>query len=327
MDQEKKISEDYLKDILTKNFLKIMPVFYEMQSTFLSGIYKRYGNLEGANIVIYFAKNLHLEILRRREEDLDFNLSLDKFWLNHKNVQQPQHKVINVSKNTGLPKETTRRKIIELVKKKHIKKIEKNQICWEPIDFYKDSYIKIIDEEINYLSKFIFEETKILNIEVPFNKIQKEIRGNFSFYWYHYLDVQLRYMRNWQDELKDLELLVIILQCIIQTINYMAKKKSNFEQNGLKNFKMNKNMDFKDANISATSVSEVTGIPRATCIRKLESLVKDHALKKDLSSKRYHLFLDKNNEEENLVYGRTGIKKTIEIFSNFSAVVLRALLR
>ena len=31
----------------------------------------------------------------------------------------------------------------------------------------------------------------------------------------------------------------------IQTINYMAKKKSNFEQNGLKNFKMNKNMDFK----------------------------------------------------------------------------------
>ena len=96
MDQEKKISEDYLKDILTKNFLKIMPVFYEMQSTFLSGIYKRYGNLEGANIVIYFAKNLHLEILRRREEDLDFNLSLDKFWLNHKNVQQPQHKVINV---------------------------------------------------------------------------------------------------------------------------------------------------------------------------------------------------------------------------------------
>ena len=46
MDTDKKISEDFLKDILTKNFLKIMPVFYEMQSTFLSGIYKRYGNLD-----------------------------------------------------------------------------------------------------------------------------------------------------------------------------------------------------------------------------------------------------------------------------------------
>ena len=61
--------------------------------------------------MLYILQNLHLEILReKREDDLDFNLSLDKFWLNHKNVQQPQHKVINVSKNTGLPKETTRRK-------------------------------------------------------------------------------------------------------------------------------------------------------------------------------------------------------------------------
>ena len=326
MDQTKKISETNIKEVLTKNFLKIMPVFYEMQSTFLSGIYKRYGNLEGANIVIFFAKNLHLEILRKREEDLDYSLALDMFWINHKNIIQPQHKVIQVSKNTGLPKETARRKIIELVKKKHIKKFEKNQLRWEPIDFYKESYLKIIDEEINYLSKFIFEETKILNIDYPYGKIQKEIKNNFSFYWYHYLDVQLRYMKSWQDELGDLELLVIILQCIIQTVNYMAKKKSGTE-GGVQYAKIIKNMEYKDANISATSVSEVTGIPRATCIRKLESLVKSQTLKKDLSSKRYHLYLDKNNEEENLVYGKNGIEKTIEIFSNFSSIALRALLR
>ena len=86
-------------------------------------------------------------------------------------------------------------------------------------------------------------------------------------------------------------------------------------------------MEYKDANISATSVAEVTGIPRATCIRKLESLVKNQTLNKDLSSKRYHLLLDKNNEEENLVYGKNGIEKTIEIFSNFSSIALRALLR
>ena len=66
MDTDKKISEDFLKDILTKNFLKIMPVFYEMQSTFLSGIYKRYGNLEGANIVIYFAKFTSRDIKREK---------------------------------------------------------------------------------------------------------------------------------------------------------------------------------------------------------------------------------------------------------------------
>ena len=41
--------------------------------------------------------------------------------------------------------------------------------------------------------------------------------------------------------------------------------------------------------ISATSVSEVTGIPRATCIRKLERLSKAKFVKKDPLSKRYNL--------------------------------------
>ena len=37
-----------------------MPTFYEMQSVFLSGVYKRYGDLEGGNIVIFFARDLTL---------------------------------------------------------------------------------------------------------------------------------------------------------------------------------------------------------------------------------------------------------------------------
>ena len=34
-------------------------------------------DLEGGNIVIFFARDCHLEILRKRESDLDFDLSLD----------------------------------------------------------------------------------------------------------------------------------------------------------------------------------------------------------------------------------------------------------
>ena len=52
------------------NFSRLLPIFYEMQSTFLSGIYKRYGDLEGGQIVIYFARDLHLRLMRKREEDL-----------------------------------------------------------------------------------------------------------------------------------------------------------------------------------------------------------------------------------------------------------------
>ena len=69
-----------------------MPSFYEMESSFLSDVYKRYGDLEGGHIVISFARDLHLEILRKRENDLAFNLSLDNFWNNHKYVVQSKKK-------------------------------------------------------------------------------------------------------------------------------------------------------------------------------------------------------------------------------------------
>ena len=137
--------------MLMDNFLKLMPSFYEMQSSFLSGIYKRYGDLEGGHIVIFFARDLHLEILRKREKDLGFNLSLDNFWQNHKNINQGKKKVIYISRETGLPKETTRRKLISLIKKKHIKRVEKNKIFWEPVSEFKETYMEIIEEQISSL--------------------------------------------------------------------------------------------------------------------------------------------------------------------------------
>ena len=80
MEKDKKLDQQNIEKVLTENFIKLMPTFYEMQSTFLSGIYKRYGDLEGGNIVIFFARDLHLEILRMRENDLNFNLSLDRLY-------------------------------------------------------------------------------------------------------------------------------------------------------------------------------------------------------------------------------------------------------
>ena len=219
MDRLKKYEKNNIEKILKENFNRLMPTFYEMESSFLSGVYKRYGDLEGGNIVIFFARDCHLEILRKREKDLNFNLSLENFWNNHKDIQQDRKKIILVSQQTGLPKETTRRKIISLIKKKHLKKGDRNKLYWEPDYPQKETYVKIIDEEINSLSKFIFEQTKLLSITLPVSKIEKEIKNKYSFYWYHFLNVQLEYIKFWQDKLKDLEMLLIGVQVLILTLN------------------------------------------------------------------------------------------------------------
>jgi len=314
MDLEKKINTKSLQHNFEKNFSTLLPIFYEMQSAFLSGIYKRYGDLEGGQIVIYFARDLHLRLVRKREEDLNFDLSLDKFWFNHQNTNQDIHRIISVSKFTGLPKETARRKILNLTRNRHLKKTTKNKLYWEPASQYKETYLTIIKEQINSLSKFLYEQSKSLNMNIPFNKFYKEIEKNYCFYWYHYLSAQLKYMKYWQLKTKDLEILLIGLQSVIQSLSYL-KESRNLDSSNIK---------YPD--ISATSVSEVTGIPRATCIRKLEWLCKAKFVKKNLSSKRYQLLHDKLSESI-LNHPLTNVKSTVEIFTEFSLIIYKALSR
>ncbi len=330
MESFNKFEKKNIQKILLDNFIDLMPALYEMESSFLSGIYKRYGDLEGGNIVIFFAKDLHLEILRKRELDLNFNLSLDEFWNNHRNIIQKKKKIITIAKSTGLPRETTRRKILSLIKIKHIKKTEKNTVFWEPDSKSKDSYIKIIEEQINSLSKFISQQLRFFSLNVPISKIEKEIKNNYSFYWYHYLNAQLEYIKFWQMRFKDLEMLLIGLQTLIQGIKDLKNS------NRLRNFdsfilnKTTKDIDYlnsvKNAGISATSVSEVTGIPRANCIRKLEKYIKMKIVEKDPVTKRYILLpAQMKLFPSPLNPASDGVRHTISIFSEFSSIIIKSL--
>ena len=320
----KQLENKLVQKNLTDNFLKLMPTFYEMESSFLTGVYKRYGDLEGGNIVIFFARDCHLEILRKREKDLNFNLSLDNFWNNHRDINQKKKKIILVSQQTGLPKETTRRKIISLIKKKHLKKGDRNKLYWEPDYPQKETYVKIIDEEINSLSKFIFEQTKLLSLAMPVSKIEREIKNNYSFYWYHFLNVQLEYIKFWQDKLKDLEMLLIGVQVLILTLNSIKRNFNNFNSI-IDNEKKLKNMKEFNADISATSVSDITGIPRATCIRKLDKFVKMKVLQKDQKTKRYSLIFDQTTFNPMLT--PEWMKHKIEILSDFSFIIIKGLIK
>jgi len=329
MDSFKKLEKKNIEKILLDNFIDLMPSFYEMESSFLSDIYKRYGDLERGNIIIFFARDLHLEILRKREVDLNFNLSLDEFWNNHRNVIQKKKKIITIARGTGLPRETTRRKMLSLIRAKHIKKTEKNTVFWEPASKFKDSYIKIIEGEINSLSRFIFQQLKFFSLNIPITKIENELKNNYSFYWYHYLNTQLEYIKLWQLRFKDLEMLLIGLQTLIQSIRDL--KNSSKLQN-LDSFLLNKttkstsSFDIKNTGISATSISEVTGIPRANCIRKLEKYIKMKIVEKNLVTKRYNLIpgqMKSAPSPDNPMLD--GIKHTINIFSDFSSILLKSL--
>ena len=75
----KSIEQNEVDLLLTKHYSTLMVAFYELQSSWMSRIYKRYKNTETANIVCYLAKNTHLEIIRLKEYNLNHDISLNNF--------------------------------------------------------------------------------------------------------------------------------------------------------------------------------------------------------------------------------------------------------
>ena len=300
-----------IQKVYKNNYRKIIGEFMNIQSEFLSGIYNRYDkDLDAANIVLFFAKNLHQDTLRLRDNDLNVDISFSNFWNNHRKIRQKNFKIISIAKETGLPKETTRRKINNLIKNKMLEK-QKNSLTWTPVEKHKETYNKIVGDELKQISKLIQVICVHLNISFSRDKITDELKKYYSFYWYHYLNTQLKYLKMWQNRLNDLELLLISMQCLIQS-NLNSDK-------GI-------NDNTKSGSVSATSISDVTGIPRATCIRKLEKLFKMKIIKKDHDTKRYY-FDNKKIYNSNILKPDEIAENTIEIFSDFFLIILKALLR
>ena len=147
----------------------------------------------------------------------------------------------------------------------------------------------------------------------------KEIEDKFSFYLFHYLGAQLEYLRLWSKQLKDLELCLIFIQ-VAHLFAAKTKEKNLSHKDVFDDSSLLK--EFISASISATSVADITKIPRATCIRKLEILVKLKILSKDKISKRYYIIPDFITAE-NISPKIT--KKVVKIFSEFFFICIRAI--
>jgi hypothetical protein len=303
---------------ILEHFVEYQELFIEIQSNFLSGLYNRYQGIENGNLVLYFAKLVHQDILRHKDYDLNFDLSLNKFWKNHSSIIPKKNSIIKIANDTYLPKETARRKILQLTKQKILSSQNRN-LGWLPNEQYKKSYNLFIQKEIEDVSRLVAFVCKKIDLPFSKEKISEEYKQKFSFYWFHYLSVQIEYLKSWSLQIKDLELLLIALQ--ITSIFAVQNNKENISHDKLyKNPSVIKNS--KDSSISATSISEVTGIPRATCIRKLETLVELKMISQDQISKRYYLSSQSLSKD---LISKQLTEKVTKIFSKFYFICIRAL--
>jgi len=312
------LSAKIIEDKILNNYIDYQYLFIEFQSKFLSSLYNRYQSVENGNIVLYFAKQTHQDILRQKDYDLNFDISYEKLWENYSGIKPRQRSLVKVADDTLLPKETVRRKILQLIKQKVLYK-EKKNIGWLPNEQHKKIYNLVIDQEINDLGKLITFICEKINLSITRKEVKEEIKKNFSFYWFHYLEAQLKYLKLWSHQFNDREIILIFLQ-VTHLFTSKVKEKILSHTDVFHNPSLLK--EFIRASISATSISEITKIPRATCVRKLEHLVDLKVVLQDKISKRYYII--PTAISENLISKKI-TEEIVKNFSKFFFICIRAI--
>ena len=68
--------------------------------------------------------------------------------------------------------------------------------------------------EIKKIAKLTKYVTDKVNLNFSDEEILNEYCNKFSFYWFHYLDLQIKWMKLWKSKLGDLEMVLILMQIV-----------------------------------------------------------------------------------------------------------------
>ena len=105
-------------------------------------------------------------------------------------------------------------------------------------------------------------------------KIINSIKTNFSFCWYQFYKLLFSFTNRWRASLEDLETLAIGLVVLLNTVGNKSFKVKDLNR---KNWTMIA-QGADDVGVNAMSLSDITGIPRPTVVRKTKKLIEGNFL-------------------------------------------------
>jgi len=263
------IDEKIIFKTIEKNFSKLAPYYYSFISNWLIRAYEHYHDIDKFIIVIYLI-NKDLIFFRRNGLIIDY----DTFYKD-KTVEIEKINITDISKDINIPKESVRRKVLELEKKGVIKKTGK-KIFVDRSAFYAAQAVDTLKDLTLLLHQFnkLLKKTKVEEIIIETNEISASIKKNFSFCWYQFYKFLFIFTNRWRKEVIDLETFCI---GILVMLNASHNKDFKIKDLNLKSYqKLVMSSDNKGLN--AMSISDITGIPRPTVVRKLKYLIKNNFL-------------------------------------------------
>ena len=258
------IDEKVINKLIQENFAAIAPSFYTLTSNWFVRAYDHWKDIDKFVIIIYL---INQDLIYFRENGL--KIDYDTFY-NDKSIEIKKINISDISKDLDIPKESIRRKVLELEKIGTIKRTGK-KIFIVRDTLYSAKATNTLTEIATILHEFnkILKKEKLTTEVYSVNEMISAMKENFSYCWYQYNKFWFTYIKRWRKELKDLEVLAIGMVVLINAIknrNFTPKKPNM-------NTYRKEIMGSDKRGVNAMSIADITGIPRPTVVRKLKLLI------------------------------------------------------
>ena len=274
-----KFKKSLVLENLEQNILTHWDTWGKFQQAWTSRAYNSFKDLDKYVVLIYLIRDNWVTLSGKFQYQ-----SMDEFY-DTDGVSIDKINLIQISNDLNIPKETIRRKVNELQNSNILKREGKSIIFnRKGIETQKPN------DMIELLSVFIEKKSKMMTGKDWFGEhldkdyIKRFIKKYFTIVWLRFFRMQIPFLIRHRNVFTDLETWIVWGNIALSHQYHLARaaeKNLITSEITLKSYYSNV-ADVKiSRGINASSIADISQIPRATVIRKLKWLVSQKAIKKN----------------------------------------------
>ena len=283
LDSSENFNSEIIGLVLSSNPMILMKHWIEFQQEWVRNIYSKFKDHDKYIILMYLISKTW-----QNDSNLFKFQSIDEYYSQNA-ISLPNISLSEISINLKIPKETIRRKLVELEKKNIIERDGQKIILAKlALSLQKPK------TSIKQMSVFLEKLSILLSTQdwfgpsVSREKIELYFNKYYTVFWNHFFKMQIPFLTRWKTVFGDLESWVIWANMgINQSLNLeKISKKLSKEINSSGNISHSLYLSHVRENeplqgVNASSIAEVSGISRATVLRKLKRLSKEKIIKRN----------------------------------------------
>ena len=267
-------------EVLNKNSNDTVSYWFKLQQAWCHNAYNTFKDYDSYLILIYLVN----EIFKKYSDRFQY-LTYDEFY-EKKELIIDKINLIEISKDLNIPKETIRRKVNFLQEKNII--FRKGKSIFFNSHFLNNTQRPANSKQI--MSVFLEKSGQILAKEVWFGRafnrteIEQFIDKYFTICWQHWFRLQIPFLVRHRTFYGDLETWNVWGSIgISQFSDYNKQVQSRVieDPRSYADLYLHLLRHTPKNGINASSISEISNIPRATVIRKLKILLKQKLITKN----------------------------------------------